>query len=32
MKRWWEYMADVMETGSKNVPVQMPLKRVFYLP
>jgi L-rhamnose mutarotase len=32
MKRWWKHMADIMETNSKNVPVQVPLKRVFYLP
>ena len=32
MKRWWKHMADIMETHSDNVPVQVPLKRVFYLP
>ena len=32
MKRWWAHMADVMETDANNVPVQLPLKRVFYLP
>ena len=32
MKRWWKHMADIMETNSRNVPVQVPLKRVFYLP
>ena len=32
MKRWWKHMADIMETNSLNVPVQVPLKRVFYLP
>ena len=32
MKRWWAHMADVMETDANNVPVQIPLKRVFYLP
>ena len=32
MKRWWKHMADVMETHPNNVPVQVPLKRVFYLP
>jgi L-rhamnose mutarotase len=31
MKRWWRHMADVMETHADNVPVQVPLKRVFYL-
>jgi L-rhamnose mutarotase len=32
MKRWWAHMRDVMETLPDNVPVQVPLKRVFYLP
>ena len=32
MKRWWKHMADIMETHTDNVPVQVPLKRVFYLP
>jgi len=32
MKRWWKHMADIMETHPDNVPVQVPLKQVFYLP
>ena len=32
MKRWWKHMADIMETHPNNVPVQVPLKRVFYQP
>ena len=32
MKRWWKHMRDIMETHPDNVPVQIPLKRVFYLP
>jgi L-rhamnose mutarotase len=32
MRRWWKHMADIMETHRDNVPVQVPLKRVFYLP
>lgn len=32
MKRWWAHMRDVMETHPDNVPVQVPLKRVFFLP
>lgn len=32
VKRWWAHMADIMETNSENVPIQIPLKRVFYLP
>jgi L-rhamnose mutarotase len=31
MKRWWKHMADIMATDADNVPVQIPLKRVFYL-
>jgi L-rhamnose mutarotase len=32
VKRWWAFMADIMATDADNVPVQIPLKRVFYLP
>ena len=32
MKRWWKYMADIMETNSDNSPVSISLKEVFYLP
>ena len=32
MKRWWKHMADIMETDPNNVPVQVPVKRVFYQP
>ena len=32
MKRWWEYMADIMESNPDNSPVSVPLKEVFYLP
>ena len=31
MKRWWAHMADIMATDADNIPVQIPLKRVFYL-
>jgi L-rhamnose mutarotase len=31
-KRWWAFMADIMETDAQNVPTQTPLKRVFLLP
>ena len=30
-KRWWAHMADIMATDADNVPVQIPMKRVFYL-
>jgi L-rhamnose mutarotase len=32
MKRWWKYMADIMETNPDNSPVSIPLKEIFYLP
>ena len=32
MKKWWDYMKDIMETNSDNSPVSIPLKEVFYLP
>ena len=32
MKRWWKHMADIMETTPEHVPVQVPLKRVFFQP
>ena len=31
-QKWWAFMADIMETDEINVPTQIPLKRVFYLP
>lgn len=30
VQRWWAYMADIMATDADNVPVQIPLKRMFY--
>lgn len=32
VKRWWAHMADIMEADANNVPTQIPLKQVFYLP
>ncbi len=32
VKSWWAFMADIMATDADNVPVQIPLKRVFLLP
>jgi L-rhamnose mutarotase len=32
VKRWWAFMRDIMDTHPDNVPVQVPLRRVFYLP
>lgn len=31
VKRWWEYMADLMETNPDNSPVITALEEVFYL-
>lgn len=31
MQKWWNYLADIMETNSDNSPVQLPLQEVFYL-
>ena len=32
VQKWWEFMADIMETNPDNSPVSIPLKEVFYLP
>jgi L-rhamnose mutarotase len=32
MKKWWNYMKDIMETNDDNSPVSISLKEVFYLP
>lgn len=31
IKRWWAYMADIMETHSDNSPISVELPRVFNL-
>ncbi|MEN9980865.1 MAG: hypothetical protein RL542_652 [Bacteroidota bacterium] len=31
VKKWWSYMADIMETNPDNSPVAIPLKEVFHL-
>ena len=31
MKRWWAMMADIMEAGADDVPVQVDLTPVFHL-
>ena len=31
VKRWWEYMKDIMETNPDNSPVAVPLEEVFHL-
>ena len=32
MKKWWDYMKDLMETNADHSPVSTPLKEMFYLP
>ncbi len=32
MKKWWEYMADLMETHPDNAPVAVELQRLFHMP
>lgn len=31
VKKWWKYMADIMETNPDNSPVTEPLDQVFYM-
>jgi len=31
MRKWWDYMADIMETQPDNEPVSIPLKTVFHM-
>jgi L-rhamnose mutarotase len=31
LHKWWDYMADIMETNPDNVPVCVPLPEVFHL-
>lgn len=32
VRKWWAYMADIMETNEDDSPVSIPLREVFYLP
>jgi L-rhamnose mutarotase len=32
MKKWWNYMKDIMETNEDGSPVVVSLKEVFHLP
>ncbi|WP_299012556.1 L-rhamnose mutarotase [uncultured Polaribacter sp.] len=32
VKKWWDFMADIMEVNSDNSPVSIPLEEVFYMP
>ncbi len=31
VKKWWAYMADIMETNPDNSPVTVPLEEVFFM-
>lgn len=31
IKKWWAYMADIMETNADNSPVTVSLKEVFHM-
>ncbi|AVW89723.1 L-rhamnose mutarotase [Celeribacter baekdonensis] len=31
VKKWWAYMADIMETNADNSPVETPLQTVFHM-
>lgn len=31
VKKWWAFMADIMETNPDNSPVSAPLEEVFYM-
>lgn len=31
VKRWWAYMADIMETNPDNSPISIQLPEVFYM-
>ncbi len=31
LRKWWNYMSDIMETNPDNSPVEKPLKEVFYM-
>ena len=31
MRRWWDHMADIMETNPDNSPVAVPLETVFHM-
>ena len=31
VRRWWAYMADIMETNPDNSPVTVPLPEVFHM-
>lgn len=32
MRKWWDHMADIMQTSDDHTPMQQPLVPVFHLP
>jgi len=32
VRKWWDFMADIMEVNPDNSPVSIPLEEVFYMP
>ena len=32
MRKWWDYMQDIMETNEDHSPLSIPLQQVFFLP
>jgi len=32
VRKWWDYMAPLMEVHHDNAPISKPLREVFYLP
>jgi L-rhamnose mutarotase len=32
MRKWWEYMADIMETNPDGSPISIRLDQVFFMP
>ena len=32
VKKWWDFMADIMEVNTDNSPISIPLEEVFYMP
>lgn len=31
LRKWWDYMSDIMETNKDNSPIEKPLRKVFYM-
>lgn len=31
VRKWWDYMSDIMEVNPDNSPVSIPLRQVFFL-